>query len=108
MESLVTYFEGFELVELSTFPDEVFEHAQQLAEQLRDQVAERRDFESERRRIKVFVSHRLRESAEYFMEAYGDKWKEEKSAIEKLKSLRNYMIEELVKIDKQEEMDQNN
>ncbi|CAL2032577.1 unnamed protein product [Caenorhabditis brenneri] len=84
------------------------EHAQTLANELRAQVEDlERDYESERRRVKVFMSHRLRESAEYFMETYGENWKTEKAAIEKMTSLRNYMIEELKKIDSQEEMDQN-
>ncbi|KAF1766455.1 hypothetical protein GCK72_006412 [Caenorhabditis remanei] len=98
---------GFELIELSTFPDEVLQHAQQLAAELRAQVEDtERDYDSERRRVKVFMSHRLRESAEYFMEMHGEKWKEEPAAIEKMKSLRNYMIEELAKIDRQEQMSQ--
>ena len=37
---------------------------------------------------------------------HGEKWKEEPAAIEKMKSLRNYMIEELAKIDRQEQMSQ--
>uniref|UniRef100_A0A8R1E7P4 Uncharacterized protein n=1 Tax=Caenorhabditis japonica TaxID=281687 RepID=A0A8R1E7P4_CAEJA len=52
------------------------------------------------------MSHRLRESAEYFMKKYGDSWKTEKVVIEKMNALRNYLIDELAKIDKQEAAEQ--
>ncbi|CAI2344377.1 unnamed protein product [Caenorhabditis sp. 36 PRJEB53466] len=65
-----------------------------------------RDFEAERRRIKVFMSHRMRESAEYFMDKFGEAWKTEKIAIDKMSVLRKYLIDELEKIDEQEREEQ--
>lgn len=48
----------------------------------------------------------MREYAEHFMEKYGESWKSESVVVEKMKALRSYMIEELSKIDDQEEQEE--
>lgn len=51
-----------------------------------------------------FVLPFLHEHQQFFKVTHGEKWKEEKEAIDKMKALRKYLVDELAKIDSQEQM----
>ncbi|CAB3405305.1 unnamed protein product [Caenorhabditis bovis] len=66
---------GFEVVELSTFPGSVIEHAVQLAKKLRAQATqENHDLEAQRRRLKIDTWQRMTILAENARREFGANW----------------------------------
>ncbi|CAI5442464.1 unnamed protein product [Caenorhabditis angaria] len=96
---------GFEVVEMSTFPEEVICHAETLAKHLRAQSSDRSlfDFNAERKRVKVYMWNRIEENVEMFMEKFGENWKTNSECVKTITALRQHLIEELNKINKLEQ-----